>query len=42
MYLIGRTEYHVKESTLRRAIARWFFMAAVTGRFSSSPETQIL
>lgn len=41
MYLIGRTEYRVKESTLRRTIARWFFMAAVTGRFSSSPETQL-
>ena len=41
MYLIGRTEYRVKESTLRRAIARWFFMAAVTGRFTSSPETQM-
>ena len=41
MYLIGRTEYGVKEATLRRTIARWFFMAAVTSRFSSSPETQM-
>jgi len=39
LYLIGRTEYGVDEFTLRRAIAQWFFMSAVTGRFTSSPES---
>ena len=39
LYLIGRTEYGVEEFTLRRVIARWFFMSAVTGRFTSSPES---
>jgi len=39
LYLIGRTEYKVDEFTLRRLIARWFFMSAVTGRFTSSPES---
>lgn len=38
-YLIGRTEYRVPEFDLRRLISRWFFMASVTGRYTSSPET---
>ena len=39
LYLIGRTEYKVQEFDLRRAIARWFFMSSVTGRFTGSPES---
>lgn len=39
LYLIGRTEYNVNEFDLRRVIARWFFMSAVTGRFTGSPES---
>ncbi len=39
LYLIGRTEYKVPEFDLRRIIARWFFMSAVTGRFTGSPES---
>ncbi len=39
LYLIGRTEYRVPEFGLRRVIARWFFMSAVTGRFTGSPES---
>jgi hypothetical protein len=39
LYLIGRTEYKVREFDLRRAIARWFFMSAITGRFTGSPES---
>jgi hypothetical protein len=39
LYLIGRTEYQVPEPELRRVIARWFFMSAVTGRFTGSPES---
>ena len=39
LYLIGRTEYNVKDSDLRQVIAHWFFMSAVTGRFTGSPES---
>lgn len=39
LYLIGRTEFGVEEFTLRKVIARWFFMSAVTGRFTGSPES---
>jgi len=39
LYLIGRTEYKVPEFDLRRVISRWFFMSAVTGRFTGSPES---
>ena len=39
LYLIGRAEYKVPGVDLRRVIARWFFMSAVTGRFTGSPES---
>ena len=39
LYLIGRTEVGVEAFTLRKAIAQWFFMSAVTGRFTGSPES---
>ena len=39
LYLIGRTEFHVEEFSLRRVIARWFFMSSLTGRFTGSPES---
>ena len=39
LYLIGRTEYSIPEFELRSVIARWFFMSAVTGRFTGSPES---
>jgi hypothetical protein len=41
LYLLGRTEYRVDEYELRRLIARWFFMSALTGRYSSSPESKM-
>ena len=41
LYLIGRTEYKASEFDLRRTIARWFFMSAVTGRFTGSPESDM-
>jgi hypothetical protein len=41
LYLIGRTEIGVDEFTLRKSIAQWFFMSAVTGRFTSSPESKM-
>lgn len=40
-YLIGRTEYNIPEATLRRAIAKWFFMASLTGRYTVSPESKL-
>lgn len=39
LYLIGRTEFDVSEHELRPAIARWFFMSSLTGRFTDSPES---
>lgn len=39
IFLIGRHEYGVGHSELREAVARWFFMAALTGRYTGSPET---
>lgn len=41
LYLMGRTEYGVEEFTLRRLIARWFFLSAITGRYTGSPESQM-
>lgn len=41
LYLLGRTEFDIEERVLRRVIARWFFMAALTGRYSSSPESKM-
>lgn len=41
LYLLGRTEYRVAEPILRRAIARWFFMAGLTGRYTDSPESKL-
>ena len=41
LYLIGRTEYKVDELTLRRVIARWFFMSSLTGRYTGSPESAL-
>ena len=39
LYLIGRTELRVSERELRSAIASWFFMASLTGRYTSSSES---
>jgi hypothetical protein len=41
LYLLGRTEYGVNEFKLRRLIAQWFFMTALTGRYTSSPESKM-
>jgi hypothetical protein len=40
LWLIGRHDFHLEPPTLRTAIARWFFMAHTTGRYTSSPESQ--
>ncbi|WP_316529465.1 GmrSD restriction endonuclease domain-containing protein [Kitasatospora brasiliensis] len=41
MWLIGRIDYKVPLDRLREAIARWFFMAHATGRYSGSLESQV-
>ncbi len=41
LYLIGRTEFGISEHTLRRVIAQWFFMSAVTGRYTAGPESRM-
>jgi len=40
-YLVGKRDFSVESSQLREVIARWFFMAALTGRYSSSPESRV-
>jgi len=39
LYLIGRTELKVQPKPLRTAIAQWFFMSSMTGRYTGSPES---
>ena len=41
LYLIGRTEFKVKHDQLRKAIAQWFFMSAVTRRYTGSAESRM-
>lgn len=41
LFLLGKTEYEVDDFTLRNAIARWFFMSSLTGRFTGSPESSM-
>jgi hypothetical protein len=41
LYLVGKRDFKVPIEDLREVIARWFFMATITGRYSSSPESQI-
>jgi hypothetical protein len=40
-FLIGRRDYGVDSYRLRQIIARWFFAAALTGRYTSSPESRV-
>ena len=41
LYLIGKTELKLPEHQLRQTIAQWFFMSAVTGRYTGSPESRM-
>lgn len=41
MWLIGRVDYGVPLDRLREVMARWFFMAHTTARYSGSFETQV-
>lgn len=39
LYLIGRADFSVEENALQRVITRWFFAAALTGRYTGTAET---
>ncbi|MBO6940936.1 MAG: DUF262 domain-containing protein [Deltaproteobacteria bacterium] len=41
LYLVGRRDFAVPPNQLREIIARWFFMVAVTSRYTTSSESQI-
>ncbi|MGU3292517.1 GmrSD restriction endonuclease domain-containing protein [Williamsia sp. M5A3_1d] len=41
LWLIGRVDFGIDLKVLRAAIARWFFMSHTTGRYTSSPESQL-
>lgn len=41
MYLIGKRDFRVSAHELREVIARWFFMASLTGRYTDSPESRM-
>ena len=40
LYLIGIRDYSIDRTRMRLAIAQFFFMSAMTGRYTSSPETR--
>ena len=41
LWLVGRLDFGLDLRTLRGVIARWFFMAHTTGRYTGSQETQL-
>ena len=41
LWLVGRRDFGLDLKSLRGVIARWFFMAHTTGRYTSSPESAI-
>ena len=41
MYLIGKFDYGIDKSTLRKLIAKWFYMAALTGYYTGSTESAV-
>lgn len=40
-YLIGKHTFGIDPYALRNLIARWFFMASLTGRYTDSPEARM-
>lgn len=41
LWLIGKYDFNLSTKALRPLIGRWFFMAQTTGRYTSSPESQL-
>lgn len=39
IFLMGKHEFGVERKILRATMSRWFFMSALTGRYTGSPET---
>jgi len=39
IFLLGKREFQVESFELRNLIARWYFMTALTARYSASPES---
>jgi uncharacterized protein with ParB-like and HNH nuclease domain len=40
LWLIGKCDFKVDSHRLREVMARWFFMATLTGRYTGSPEAR--
>ena len=40
LWLIGKRDFKVDLCRVREVIALWFFMATLTGRYTSSPEAR--
>jgi hypothetical protein len=40
-YLVGKRDFGVEPKQLRELIARWFFMVALTARYTGSPESRV-
>ena len=40
LYLIGICDFAIDKGAMRQAVAEFFFMAALTGRYTTSPETR--
>jgi len=41
LYLIAKERFELNHKELEKNIGRWFFFSSVTGRYSSSPESQM-
>lgn len=41
LWIMGRVRYQVPVDELRELMARWFFMAQATGRYTNSPESRM-
>jgi len=41
LFILGKNRFQVGHALLRKAIARWFFMSSLTGRYTNSPESAI-
>lgn len=41
LYLIGKHDFLLKESDLRKLISKWFFMASLSGYYTGSTETKM-
>ena len=39
LFLVGKYNFDTQNHELQRVVGRWFVMASLTGRYSSSPET---